>query len=90
MNKFHDYVKKFNYGNQDVSGDKGQNNGLTSAYLSSSLEISPKEQAIFLEKLLANKLPVTIHVLQMMQYIVFIEDLPEGWKLYGKTGSCYY
>ncbi len=43
MKKFHDYVKKFNYGNQDVAGDKGQNNGLTHAWLSSSLEISPEE-----------------------------------------------
>jgi len=89
MNKFHDYVKKFNYGNQDVSGDKGQNNGLTSAWLSSSLEISPKEQAIFLEKLLANTVPVSKHAQAMTRNIVYVEDLPEGWKLYGKTGSGY-
>ncbi len=34
--KFHDYVTKFNYGNQDTLGDKGKNNGLTNAWLSRS------------------------------------------------------
>lgn len=46
MLKFKTYVKKFIYGNQDVSGDKGKNNGLTNSWLSSSLEISPEEQII--------------------------------------------
>jgi beta-lactamase class D len=31
MQKFKDYFVKFNYGNQDISGDKDQNNGLTHA-----------------------------------------------------------
>jgi beta-lactamase class D len=89
MKKFQDYVKKFNYGNQDLAGDKGQNNGLTHAWRSSSLEISPEEQAVFLEKLLSNELPVTFHAHQITKHIIFIEDLPKGWKLYGKTGSGY-
>lgn len=84
---FRDYVKKFNYGNQDLAGDKGKNNGLTNCWLSSSLEISPNEQAIFLEKLLANTLPVNTHAHQMTKNIIYIEELPEGWKLFGKTGS---
>ena len=50
MNKFKKYVAQFSYGNQDVSGDKGQNNGLTHAWLSSSLKISPREQLAFLRK----------------------------------------
>lgn len=41
IEKFRDYVTKFDYGNRDISGDKGKNNGLTNAWLSSSLEISP-------------------------------------------------
>jgi beta-lactamase class D len=87
MQKFQNYVIKLHYGNEDVSGDKGQKNGLTHAWLSSSLEISPEEQARFLEKLLANKLPVSKHAQQMTRNILYIEDLPGGWKLYGKTGS---
>ena len=89
MKKFQNYVKKFNYGNTDLSGDKGQDNGLTNAWLSSSLEISPEEQVIFLEKLLSNKLPVSSHAQTMTRNIVYVEDLPHGWKLYGKTGSGY-
>ncbi len=87
IKKFQDYVKKFNYGNQDLFGDKGQDNGLTNSWLSSSLEISPEEQVVFLEKLLLNKLPVSLHAQNMTKNIVYIEDLPSGWKLYGKTGS---
>jgi beta-lactamase class D len=89
MKKFQDYVKAFNYGNQDLSGDKGQANGITNAWLSSSLEISPEEQLIFLEKLLSDTLPVSKHATKMTRNIVYVEELPHGWKLYGKTGSGY-
>ena len=27
LEKFRDYVTKFDYGNRDISGDKGKNNG---------------------------------------------------------------
>ncbi len=87
MNKFKDYVIKFDYGNKDISGDRGKDNGLTRAWLSSSLEISPEEQTVFLQKLLANKLPVSLISHEMTRNILFVEDLSDGWKLYGKTGS---
>lgn len=87
MKKIHYYLKKFNYGNQDFSGDKGQNNGLTHAWLSSSLEISPEEQTVFLDNLLTNKLSVSQYAQSMTRNIVYVEDLSYGWKLYGKTGS---
>ncbi len=85
--KFKDYVSKFNYGNQDVSGDKDKNNGLTVAWLSSSLKISAEEQTVFLQKLLENKLPVSLKSQKMTKNILFVEDLQNGWKLYGKTGT---
>ena len=81
MDKFSDYVTKFNYGNRDVSG------GLTEAWLSSSLVISPEEQTLFLQKLVDNRLPVSLKAHQMTKNILFLEELPGGWKLYGKTGS---
>lgn len=87
MHKFKDYVVKFNYGNKDVSGDKGKGNGLTHAWLSSSLEISPEEQSVLLLKLLSNQLPVNRKAHEMTKNILFMETLPHGWKLYGKTGS---
>lgn len=87
MEKFQYYITKLNYGNMDLSGDKGKNNGLTNAWLSSSLEISPEEQLAFLQNLLENKLPVNQHAHDMTKNILFLEELPGGWKLYGKTGS---
>ena len=86
MNKFKEYLIKFNYGNEDATGDKGQNNGLTHSWLSSSLEISPEEQTIFLQKLVDGKLPISPKALEMTKNILFVEDLLDGWTLYGKTG----
>lgn len=85
--KFKNYLHKFNYGNQDVSGDKGKNNGLTNCWLSSSLEISPEEQVAFLQSLVARKIPISPKAHEMTKNILFLEELPNGWKLYGKTGS---
>lgn len=87
MEKFKKYVMKFNYGNQDVSGDKGKNNGLSQSWLSSSLLISPEEQTVFLQKLIENKLPVSAKSHEMTKKILFREELAGGWKLYGKTGN---
>jgi beta-lactamase class D len=87
IRKFEEYVTKFNYGNQDISGDKGKDNGLTHSWLSSSLEISPEEQIVFLQNLLDNKLPVSLKSQEMTRNLLFIEELADGWKLYGKTGS---
>ncbi len=88
MKKFQDYVTKFSYGNMDLSGDKGQNNGLTHAWiLSSSLKISPEEQTVFLQKLVDQKLPVNKASYDKTKNIMFIQELSGGWKLYGKTGN---
>lgn len=81
MKKFKDYVENFEYGNQDLSG------GLTEAWLSSSLLISPQEQVTFIAKLTDNTLPVTAKSLDMTKAILYKEELSGGWKLYGKTGS---
>lgn len=87
MDKFCDYVEKFDYGNQDVSGDFGQDNGLTSAWLSSSLKISAEEQIAFLQKLIDGKLPVSKRSHEMTKEILYVECLKDDYKLYAKTGS---
>ena len=86
MEKFQAYVTKFDYRNKDLTGDKGQNNGLTNAWLSSSLQISAIEQVAFLEKMLTSKLPIKPYAIAMTKNILFVEDLKNGWKFYGKTG----
>ena len=87
LKKFKEYVSKFNYGNQDISGDTGLNNGLTNAWLSSSLQISPQEKINFLQKLIDNELPVSQKSMEMTKKILFVENWTNGWKFYGKTGS---
>ncbi|MES2252881.1 MAG: class D beta-lactamase [Pseudomonadota bacterium] len=89
MDKFNEYVTKFSYGNQDISGDIGKDNGLTQSWLSSSLQISPEEQIQFLQKLIDIKLPVSIKSHEMTINILFVEYLADGWKFYGKTGNGY-
>ena len=85
--KFTTYLNKFDYGNQNTSGDPGKHNGLTQCWLSSSLKISPQEQALFLKKLIQNRLPVSPHAHEMTRRLLYLETLPTGWALYGKTGS---
>lgn len=87
MDKFQLYVNRLHYGNQNLTGDPGKNNGLTRAWLSSSLKISPKEQLEFIEQLYQETLAVNGYAQEQTKHLLFIETLPNGWKLYGKTGS---
>jgi beta-lactamase class D len=87
MSKFQKYIEEFDYGNKNISGDLGKNNGLTHSWVSSSLKISPKEQVAFLEKLLLSKLDVSDYAYKMTKKILFKEELSGGWMLYGKTGN---
>ncbi len=87
MEKLRDYVEKFNYGNEDLSGDKGKNNGLAHAWISSSLQISPDEQVEFLQKTIDQKFSLTRESYGKTKEIMFIQELAGGWKLYGKTGN---
>lgn len=84
--RFADYVNRFGYGNRDVSGDPGKNNGLTHAWLASSLKISPEGQVRFVRDLLSRKLPVSQDAQQKTAAI-----LPHfeagGWDVQGKTGT---
>lgn len=81
MQKFQDYVIEFSYGNMDISG------GLTKAWVSSSLKISPVEQTIFLQKIVDRKFPINSKSYDQTKKIMFIQELPAGWRLYGKTGN---
>lgn len=83
------YLKEFNYGNQDFSGDPGKNNGLTRAWLNSSLKISAYEQLQFLKQLTMGTLPVSSSALLLTKSNMRLEKLGSGWELYGKTGSSF-
>jgi beta-lactamase class D len=42
--RFQKYADAFDYGNRDLSGDPGKNNGLMFSWIGSSLQIAPLEQ----------------------------------------------
>ena len=78
-------LSQFAYGNQDLSGD-GTEEGYKAAHLSSSLQISPKEQVMFLKRMVNADLPISGHANQMTREILFAQETSDG-KLFGKAGS---
>lgn len=90
MKAFQKYIDLLNYGNRDLSGNEGQNDGLTQAWLSSSLKISPYEQLDFVEKLAQEKLDVSKDSQKKAKNLIRLFEesmLTNGWNLYGKTGT---
>lgn len=80
------YLAAIEYGNQDMSEGLAKPGLMNPAWINSSLKISPREQVDFIKKMIHGKLPVSKNAIQMTKALVFKEELPEGWKLYGKTG----
>ncbi|OCW56599.1 class D beta-lactamase [Hoeflea olei] len=87
MERYSAYVEAFDYGNRDLSGDPGKNNGLTNAWLSSSLEISPREQVAFLRRMIGGQLPVSEAAVALTAEITDYGMKGDGWRVHGKTGA---
>jgi beta-lactamase class D len=87
MERFHDYVRRFDYGNQDVSGNPSKNDGLTQAWLMTSLTVSASEQANFVRRLLDRQLGVSDRAYDMTIATMPVFQTPGGWTVRGKTGS---
>jgi len=85
--RFASYVKQFGYGNADVSGDPGKNNGLSESWLGSSLRISPDEQVGFLRRVLNRELGVKPQAYAMSAALLRRPEPVGGWQVFGKTGS---
>lgn len=85
--KFADYVRRFDYGNADVKGVKGRTDGLTEAWLMSSLQISADQQVDFLRRFLTGKLPVSKDASDKTKAIIPSFAAADGWQIQGKTGS---
>jgi bla regulator protein BlaR1 len=76
-----DYVGRFAYGNQDLTG------GVDIAWIASSLQVSPREQVAFLRKVANRDLPVSAHAFDMTAQLLRLPTLANGWQVYGKTGT---
>ena len=77
--QYQKYLKQFQYGNQDISGDIDQ------FWLGSSLQISPNEQVEFLKKFYNSKLSVSNRTTNIVKDILILEK-NNDYKLSGKTG----
>lgn len=82
-------VRRLDYGNQDVSGARGRNDGLTHSWIGSSLTISPDEQARFIRRLLSDDLPVSGSAMAATRAIVPAFSAADGRTVYGKTGTTW-
>jgi beta-lactamase class D len=83
MEKFQHYVDLFNYGNKDLSGE----DALTTAWLNTTLAISPDEQIDFLKNVLTRQYKISKHSYDMLANILPTFPLDNGWTIHGKTGS---
>jgi beta-lactamase class D len=81
------YLTRLDYGNQDISGEPGKNNGLTNAWVSSSLHISPKEQVVFLSNALESRFPLSNGTVDFLKTVVPKYQDMDGRVVAGKTGS---
>lgn len=91
--KFKAYVNKLNYGNKDVSGTPGQDDGLLNSWLQTSLKISPREQVELLDKMVSGQLELSRDAQKKTMEIMVKKETNGqpiewgGWKLFGKTGG---
>ena len=82
------YLRGFKYGNADLSGDAGFDNGLERAWIASSLEVSPREQVAFLRGLVNGTLAVGPEALEKAKRIVESRAVGD-WTIHGKTGAAF-
>jgi beta-lactamase class D len=87
IKRFHEYIKKFNYGNKDIDSSVNKNDALMNSWLEGSLDISPLEQLEFIEKLAYKKLPASKSAQEKTIEIIKLEPIFEDWQMYGKTGG---
>ena len=85
--QFARYMTRFDYGNGDISGEPGKDNGLSHAWLGSSLTVSPVEQIAFLRKVVRRELALSARAYDMTARILVAEKAPDGWEIRGKTGT---
>jgi beta-lactamase class D len=79
--RMQEYLRKFDYGNQDISG------GIDRFWISNSLAISTDEQVVFLRKLHEGRLPVAPNAVEVLKEILLLE-IGADYRWSGKTGAC--
>jgi beta-lactamase class D len=80
------YIDKLAYANRDLSGEPGRNDGLTTAWLSSSLRISATEQVEFVRRMIRRQLRVSRAAIDRTMALM-PAAVTGGWRVSGKTGT---
>lgn len=86
LERIEHYLSLFEYGNRDFSQGIVPPGPINPAWVSASLKISPKQQVKFIQKMIQQELPISSHALEMTKNILFKEEIPTSFKLFGKTG----
>lgn len=85
------YVDRFGYGNRDLSDTRHRAefaaDGLSLAWVNSSLQISGDEQAAFLRKVVNRELAVSQQAYDVTARLLKVDAAPNGWEVHGKTGT---
>lgn len=90
MDRFQDYVDRLDYGNRDLSGAPGANNGLTHAWLGTSLKLTPRQQAMYLGRIVTRDLPLSSSAFDLLdQSIERFETSDAQLAVVGKTGTAW-
>lgn len=99
VDRIQEYLREWNYGNQDISGDMDRGDPLQHFWLDSSLQISVKEQVLFIYKILNGQFKIKTELedqimikpetFEMIEKLFFMQDIND-WSIYGKTGSGRY
>jgi beta-lactamase class D len=87
LKKFQKYLTSFQYGDQNHLEYSGEKDGPMFLWFKKRLKISTQEQVVFLQKLLAYKLPASLRAQEMTQKILYMDEFSNGWKIYGKSCS---
>jgi len=80
------YLASFEYGNQDIAENEIKLGNINPVWVNSTLKISPREQVLFIQKMIGEQLLISSHATEMTKALMFKEELDHGWKLFGKTG----
>ena len=80
------FLSSIEYGNRDLSEGLIPPGPIAPFWINSTLAISPIEQVKFIQKMIRGDLPISFFPIQMTKSLLFKEELPHGWKLFGKTG----
>ncbi|KAF1067568.1 MAG: Beta-lactamase OXA-18 [Pseudomonas citronellolis] len=82
-------LRAYGFGNADLRGDAGQNNGLERGWIASSLQVSPREQLAFIDKLATVTLPASPRAQALTAQLARLPQTIDGWEIHGKTGAAY-